>query len=72
MSSEAYRAIRDVITARRFHEMYEALAPDFGWQTQERSRVSWDKLPDNQRELMVAVVRTLRLRGAFTYPDGDA
>ena len=41
--------------ARRFHDIYEAAAPLYDWQTQERSRVEWDDLPENQRQLMVYV-----------------
>lgn len=43
--------------ARRFHEVYETLAPSFGWETQERSSVPWDELPEENRKLMVAVCR---------------
>lgn len=42
--------------ARRFHDAYERLAPRFGWETQQRSRVEWDDLPEENRALMVAVV----------------
>lgn len=42
--------------ARRFHDLYEMLAPKYGWETQERSRVSWEDVPDANRELMIAVV----------------
>lgn len=45
--------------ARRFHEVYEVLAPGFGWSTQEASRVTWDELPTNQRDLMVATIRKI-------------
>ena len=47
------------VVARRFHEEYEHLAPLYGWETQERSRVDWDDLPENQRKLMAHVVGTL-------------
>lgn len=45
--------------ARQFHETYERLAPTFNWDTQEASREPWDNLPDNQRDLMVAVIEEL-------------
>jgi hypothetical protein len=48
------RCAEDV--ARAFHEEYERLAPDYGWATQQVSRVDWDDLPENQRALMVHVV----------------
>lgn len=43
--------------ARRFHELYEDMAPSFGWESQ--SPVTWDKLPDANRQLMLAVVGEL-------------
>jgi len=43
--------------ARRFHEIYETLAPSFEWTTQERSRVPWNELPPENRKLMIAVCR---------------
>jgi hypothetical protein len=42
--------------AKRFHEVYEALAPKFDWETQQRSRVAWD---DVNRALMIAVANEL-------------
>lgn len=48
----------DLLTAvaRAFHERYEMLAPTFGWETQERSRLPWDEVPEHNRELMRATV----------------
>ncbi len=46
-------------TAKRFHVAYEKFAPLLGWETQEVSRVPWEKLPQNQRDLMIAVVRNV-------------
>ncbi len=43
--------------ARAFHETYEDLAPSFGWQSQ--SPVPWDKLPEANKQLMLAVVGEL-------------
>jgi hypothetical protein len=43
--------------ARRFHEVYEDFAPSFGWQSQ--SPVEWEKLPEANRQLMLAVVGEL-------------
>ena len=42
--------------ARRFHDIYEQLAPQFGWETQERSAVAWSELPAENRKLMIATV----------------
>lgn len=41
--------------ARLFHETYERLAPDFGYETRRESAVPWEQVPDDNRRLMVAV-----------------
>lgn len=41
-------------TARRFHEVYEALAPTFGYETRTESKVEWADLPTDNRQLMIA------------------
>jgi hypothetical protein len=51
--------------AQRFHEVYEELAPIYGWQTQERSRVPWEDVPPENKRLMVKVVTRLIHEGAF-------
>lgn len=51
------------VVARKFHDEYEHLAPLYGWETQERSRVEWGDLPENQRKLMVHVVGNLIAMG---------
>lgn len=43
--------------ARYFHETYESLAPEHGWETQPRSRKQWDEVPVENRSLMVAVAK---------------
>jgi len=45
--------------ARRFHELYEKLAPRYGYETRLPSRVPWPEVPENNRQLMIAVVREL-------------
>lgn len=45
--------------ARCFHAAYERRAPEFGWETQERSRTEWDDVPEENRKLMIAVVEEL-------------
>ena len=47
------------LVARRFHEAYERLAPDFGYRTREASAKPWDEVPEQNRNLMIAVVRSL-------------
>jgi hypothetical protein len=41
--------------ARRFHEAYERLAPSFGYETRRESAVPWEEVPQQNRDLMVAV-----------------
>ena len=46
--------------ARHFHETYELLAPEHGWDTQETTRAKpWGEVPAHNRELMVATVQQL-------------
>lgn len=41
--------------ARLFHETYERLAPEHGYQTRKASAVPWEDVPDNNKSLMIAV-----------------
>lgn len=41
--------------AQRFHELYEALAPQFGYETRKASAKPWAEVPENNRSLMIAV-----------------
>jgi hypothetical protein len=41
--------------ARFFHETYERLAPAFGYETHEATRVPWEEVPEQNRQLMIAV-----------------
>jgi hypothetical protein len=43
--------------ARLFHETYERLAPEHGYETREASAKPWEQVPDNNRALMIAVCR---------------
>ena len=46
--------------ARHFHDTYEQLAPEYGWQTQESTRAKpWEEVPEHNRRLMVATIRAL-------------
>lgn len=51
--------IPEVYIARAFHEAYEKLAPDFGYETRKSSRVAWKDIPKNNRDLMIATVKKL-------------
>jgi hypothetical protein len=48
--------------ARRFHEAYERLAPQFGYETREASAKPWAEVPENNRQLMTAVCAELLAR----------
>lgn len=50
---------RDEFVAREFHDAYERLAPTFGYETREASRVAWARVPKDNRRLMIAVVDEL-------------
>ena len=45
--------------AQAFHEAYERLAPDFGYETREASAKPWSEVPEQNKSLMVAVVQAL-------------
>lgn len=45
--------------AREFHESYERLAPEFGYETRKASAKPWSEVPEQNRELMIAVVNDL-------------
>lgn len=55
--------------ARRFHDTYETLAPHFGYETRAASAVPWEQVPANNKNLMIAVCRTLL---AFLQGDDQA
>jgi hypothetical protein len=40
--------------ARRFHAIYERLAPDYDYRTREQSAKPWADVPENNRRLMIA------------------
>lgn len=42
--------------ARSFHEKYEELAPQHGYKTREESAVPWNKVPENNKKLMIETV----------------
>lgn len=42
--------------ARRFHEAYERLAPEYGYKTRPESAVAWEDVPAPNRALMIAAV----------------
>lgn len=55
--------------ARAFHEAYERLAPQFGYETRTESAVPWEDVPQPNRDLMCAVVETLLEQGKIIGPE---
>lgn len=49
--------------AREFHDAYERLAPQVGYQTREASAVPWEEVPSGNRRLMIATATDLLNRG---------
>ena len=41
--------------AQLFHEEYERRAPEFGYETRKLSAVPWEDVPEQNKQLMVAV-----------------
>jgi hypothetical protein len=56
--------------AKAFHKTYERLAPRHGYETREASRVPWNKLPPENRKLMIETVRTLAEDGVIDLNPG--
>ena len=54
------------IIARHFHETYERLAPEFGYETRQESRTDWSKVPPENKALMVAVTQELLDKGLIS------
>lgn len=50
--------------AQQFHEAYERLAPQFGYETRRASAVQWADVPPANRDLMIAVCAEVLARGA--------
>ncbi|GAA0897843.1 hypothetical protein [Pseudonocardia zijingensis] len=49
--------------ARLFHETYERLAPEHGYETRRESAVPWEQVPANNRALMTAVCEHILASG---------
>ena len=58
--------------ARKFHEIYERLAPDYGWDTNKETKKSWNDIPESNKQLMIAVSREVLiwLRGKTVKIEG--
>lgn len=51
------------MVARRFHELYEELAPSHGYETREASRTDWSRVPPANKALMISVAYALLDQG---------
>lgn len=56
------------IVAAAFHDHYERLAPQFGYETREDSRKAWGDVPEQNRALMRATVRSLMAANLIQVP----
>lgn len=45
--------------AQMFHETYERLAPDHGYETRKDSAVAWESVPEKNKSLMIAVCQEI-------------
>jgi len=54
--------LETALTAEAFHEAYERLAPEFGYNTRAESALPWAEVPESNRLLMEAVVAEMRER----------
>lgn len=45
--------------AKRFHDYYEEMASQFGYETRKDSSVEWEKVPENNKRLMIAVCQRI-------------
>lgn len=52
--------------AEAFHEAYERLAPQFGYETRKASAKPWADVPEQNKRLMIAVCSELLDRHALT------
>lgn len=63
------------VIAKLFHETYERLAPEHGYETRESSAVPWSEVPEPNRRLMIATCREVlvddRLRAFLAERDAE-
>ncbi len=61
----AWRHHQAEMVARSFHEVYETRAPEFAYETRPESAKPWEDVPNNNKDLMVAVVQDLLEAGVI-------
>lgn len=54
-----FRQVTAEELARFFHETYERLAPEHGYETRKATAVPWEDVPENNRQLMIAVCKAV-------------
>jgi len=59
----AVHRLKAMRIAQAFHESYERLAPEHGYETREASAVAWENVPARNKALMIATVLDLITRG---------
>lgn len=57
--------------AKAFHESYERQAPDFNYKTRFVSAVTWEEVPEHNKNLMIAVVEELLNRDIIRSTQGE-
>lgn len=51
--------------AQVFHETYERLAPEYGYETRKESAKPWSEVPEQNKQLMIAVCAEILARGIY-------
>lgn len=49
--------------AKKFHEAYERLAENYGYSTRPETRVAWEEVAENNKQLMIAVCTEILEKG---------
>ena len=52
--------------AKELYETYGKLTPEFEPKTRRRTDLSWEKAPQQNKDLMIAVVKNLMRRGVLS------
>ena len=45
--------------AKTFHQIYERLAPEYGYKTRDESAVAWENVPEKNSKLMIATCKAV-------------
>ena len=72
MGEIARRREKAEVLARRFHTIYETLAPEYGYRTRRASRKPWCDVPENNKALMIAVCEQILEQYECLYCEAEA